>query len=364
MPNSVPTWDDTEQVDSPKWEDTTSPVQNSEPSWDDTQPVEKPSFLQSIVNNLPHSAAQIDAEDAKNLGAGLPPQVFPPYWLGAAAEKIAPSLPEGFAQGAAQGFAGVNKGAAEALSGFTTPTNMALLSAAPAGKVAERLIAGVFLGQEIAGTPAQWEAFKAAPTLSEKAQIATGMGLGYALPGLGFLHAGKGEKPTVATAHEELAPSGDGQGTVGEPIPQTQRATPSVDQDYQGDALRPSPESREAPNNNGQRTPANKRPDADSFLDSGETARPASASEPLSAGEGDPPSGLQYQQSPQPDSTNILEQRKIPELQGKTISDGEERVSIEGNEAVIEKEVAADKAWEEAHNRKSLMEALLNCLQG
>ncbi len=58
----------------------------------------------------------------------------------------------------------------------------------------------------------------------------------------------------------------------------------------------------------------------------------------------------------------LLQARKIPELRGKMIPDGEERVLIEGTEAVIPKERAADAAWGEAHNRKSLLEALRDCL--
>ncbi len=63
--------------------------------------------------------------------------------------------------------------------------------------------------------------------------------------------------------------------------------------------------------------------------------------------------------APVPD---LLQARKIPELKGKMIPDGEERVLIEGTEAVIPKERAADAAWGEAHNRKSLLEAFRDCL--
>ncbi len=63
-----------------------------------------------------------------------------------------------------------------------------------------------------------------------------------------------------------------------------------------------------------------------------------------------------------PKAPDLLQARKIPELKGKMIPDGEERVMIEGTEAVIPKERSADAAWSEAHNRKSLLEALRDCL--
>lgn len=85
----------------------------------------------------------------------------------------------------AQIAAGVTGGMTDAMSGFTSSENLATLPFAPAGKLAQRAIAGTFLGQAISGTPEQWEAFNNAPDLTEKIRIATSMGLGYALPALG-----------------------------------------------------------------------------------------------------------------------------------------------------------------------------------
>lgn len=86
-------------------------------------------------------------------------------------------------------------GVGNVASGATTPENIALLGIAPEGKLAQRLIAGTFLGQSLLGTPEQWQAFKDATTASEKTRIGVEMGLGLALPAAGLAHSFTGARP-------------------------------------------------------------------------------------------------------------------------------------------------------------------------
>lgn len=90
---------------------------------------------------------------------------------------------------------GVLEGVGNVASGATTPENIALLGIAPEGKLAQRLIAGTFLGQSLLGTPEQWQAFKDAPTAAEKTRIGVEMGLGLALPAAGLSHSFTGARP-------------------------------------------------------------------------------------------------------------------------------------------------------------------------
>lgn len=99
---------------------------------------------------------------------------------------------------------GVLRGIGDVVSGASSPENISLLGVAPEGKLAQRLVAGSFLGQSLLGTPEQWQAFKAAPTTAEKTRIATAMGLGVALPAAGLAHAAFREAPK--TLSETLAP--------------------------------------------------------------------------------------------------------------------------------------------------------------
>lgn len=87
---------------------------------------------------------------------------------------------------AAQVAGGISEGVTDAVQSFSSPENVALMPVLPTGGAAGKLVAGVFLGQAIRGTPAQWQQLQEAPALSDKIRIATAMGLGYALPALGL----------------------------------------------------------------------------------------------------------------------------------------------------------------------------------
>lgn len=99
---------------------------------------------------------------------------------------------------------GILEGTGEAIASFSTPESLALLPFGGGGKTAQRVIAGVFEGQAIAGTPEQWEAFNAAETTADKVRIATAMGLGLALPAAAFAHTFK--KPPPPKLAEILDP--------------------------------------------------------------------------------------------------------------------------------------------------------------
>lgn len=107
-------------------------------------------------------------------------------------DPLGPRRPEDAMTGALRGVGNV-------VSGATSPENIALLGLAPEGKIAQRLIAGTFLGQSLLGTPEQWEAFKSASTAAEKTRIGVEMGLGLALPAAGLAHSfkGRGEVPSL-----------------------------------------------------------------------------------------------------------------------------------------------------------------------
>lgn len=117
------------------------------------------------------------------------------------------------------GAKGVLKGASELYSGTTTPQNAAMLAVAPEGKLAQGLIGGIFLGQQLWADPEQWKALQAAKTFDEQISIGTQMLGGHVLPALAIAHAGlsKGapkpepvtlsrpvEQNTVQTATEPL----------------------------------------------------------------------------------------------------------------------------------------------------------------
>lgn len=107
----------------------------------------------------------------------------------------APFLASGINQtkgGLGGALRGLLEGTGDALSSFTTPESLALLPIGGGGKAAQRILAGVFEGQAILGTPEQWEAFKKAETTADKVRIATAMGLGLAIPAAAFAHTFKG----------------------------------------------------------------------------------------------------------------------------------------------------------------------------
>lgn len=167
------------------------------------------------------------------------------------AQQIAkvPFLGSGINQatdGPAGAIRGGLEGTGDVVSGLTTPENLALLGVAPEGKLAQRLIAGVFLGQSLLGTPEQWQALKSAQGSSERTRIATEMGLGLALPATGLAHSFKGEVPkvvepvkTTQEARADILPISPESSVVSEPpqgypdkstIPQERRPSPEYPQ--------------------------------------------------------------------------------------------------------------------------------------
>ena len=115
----------------------------------------------------------------------VPKQLMPAYWMGKEAQWASQFLP-GPLRKAGEIYGGAVTGIGEAGSAFTTPANLGLAATTGGvGRVGQLLISGVFLGQAIKGTPEQWRALQAAPTLAEKANIATQMGVSY-LPAVGI----------------------------------------------------------------------------------------------------------------------------------------------------------------------------------
>ncbi len=70
---------------------------------------------------------------------------------------------------------GATEGAADLVSGLTTPANLALLGTAGVGKVAQRFVALGFSADMLSQVPEQWHAFTAATDPQEKAKQAVGL---------------------------------------------------------------------------------------------------------------------------------------------------------------------------------------------
>ena len=139
-----------------------------------------------------------------------PASVMPVTWYAKGVEALAPHLPQSM-QGAAKGYGAYLEGLGEATAGLFSPANIAVTAASGgAGVVAEKAVAGMFLGQAILGTPTQWRALKDAPTMPEKIKIATGMAASY-LPGLAFAHGFKGgeAEPVARTGGPPRTQTGD-----------------------------------------------------------------------------------------------------------------------------------------------------------
>lgn len=193
-------------------------------------------------------------------------------------EVQTPTLPRPVAEGIARGLAGpasllipsqgdsipakALEGVTNTVQGASSPENIALLGLAPEGKLAQRLIAGTFLGQSLLGTPEQWQAFKDAPTAAEKTRIGVEMGLGLALPAAGLAHSFKGEVPKPSeTSLPDLtyrSPDRTSQGLESSsdlPSPETQTAQQiprtnvertGVESTSESSPLRPQPETSTA----------------------------------------------------------------------------------------------------------------------
>lgn len=143
-------------------------------------------------------------------------------------------LPKTGVQGAIRG---VVEGAGDALSSFSTPESLGLLGIAPEGKLAQRVIAGVFLGQAIQGTPEQWRAFNETQNLADKIRIATSMGLGYGLPLIAGAHTFKGEEPPSPTVRRWPDRQVDAAKSETQPVPES--PVPSVDNRTQSETVAP-----------------------------------------------------------------------------------------------------------------------------
>ena len=76
----------------------------------------------------------------------------------------------------------------EFISGMSSPENLAILATGGLGRTGVKLIAGAFLGQQLLGTPEQWDALQKAPNIYEKTKIGSAMVGGLLLPTLGLLH--------------------------------------------------------------------------------------------------------------------------------------------------------------------------------
>lgn len=124
--------------------------------------------------------------------------------------------------GLAGALRGILEGTGDALSSFTTPESLALLPIGGGGKAAQRVLAGVFEGQAILGTPEQWDALKKAETTADKVRIATAMGLGLAIPAAAFAHTFKGKGIEMTPELSEA-----GSKAAGEP-PATIETQPTV----------------------------------------------------------------------------------------------------------------------------------------
>jgi thioredoxin reductase len=126
-----------------------------------------------------------------------PKELFPAYWASKEVQFLNQFLPEKY-QTPGKVLSGAEEGVAEAASSFTTPGNLGLAAlSGGVGPTAGKMISGVFLGQAIWGTPEQWRALQAAPTLEEKTRIATAMAASY-LPALAFWPKGKTGAPAAA----------------------------------------------------------------------------------------------------------------------------------------------------------------------
>lgn len=157
------------------------------------------------------------------------------------------------------GAKGVLRGASELYSGATTPQNAAMLAIAPEGKLAQGLIGGIFLGQQLWADPEQWKALQGAKTFDEQVSIGTQMLGGHVLPALAIAHAGlsKGapkpesatlSRPTQENALQEVYKSPETTTGDTNAIPNQETAT------IYGDVLNQQGESqiaREVPNTQG-----------------------------------------------------------------------------------------------------------------
>lgn len=156
----------------------------------------EPALTKRISDAYGVDPALAQTSDARFLGGRtnlIPVQALPAHWVGLGEQALGARIggPVGQAIGAAGGMA---EGTANVTSGVTSAENLAMLPLIPEG-IGGKLVAGVFLGKQIAATPEQWKQLQAAPTTAEKARLVTEMGLGYALPAMAFAHGGgaKGE---------------------------------------------------------------------------------------------------------------------------------------------------------------------------
>lgn len=144
------------------------------------------------------------------------------------------------------GAKGVLKGASELYSGATTPQNAAMLAIAPEGKLAQGLIGGIFLGQQLWADPEQWKALQAAKTLDEQVAIGTQMLGGHVLPALAIVHASlskgapKPEPATLSRPAEQNAVQTATEPAKGEPNAIQNQETAAI----HGDVLNPQRESQ------------------------------------------------------------------------------------------------------------------------
>jgi hypothetical protein len=144
----------------------------------------------------------------------IPAEAFPAYWVGKGERALGEKI--GGKTGATLQFlGGSSQGVGEATAGFTTPSNIGLLAAAPflpegaIGKVLGTALGGAFEAQQIIHDPEQFKQLKQAwdsGDYGEVARLGSQMFVGHALPVLAPLHAATKGEP-VPKAGEALVES-------------------------------------------------------------------------------------------------------------------------------------------------------------
>lgn len=141
-------------------------------------------------------------QSAISAGLALNPATQIPYLV---ARELAPNVTQG-----------IEQGAGEAASGFTSVQNLPWLASAAvmpegvAGKVAQTGIAAYFEAQAIRQTPQLWQAYQDSQDPTEKSKLLTQMGVQLGMPAAMMAHVVSGEASPVAQRlpSESEAPSG------------------------------------------------------------------------------------------------------------------------------------------------------------
>lgn len=98
---------------------------------------------------------------------------------------------------------GITEGGADAIAGFTSPANAAILPFAAEGAAA-KILGGVFAGQAATQLPAEWKAFGEATDPGEKTRIAVGALASLGIPALAFAHSSAGHQVDLEQVHSAI----------------------------------------------------------------------------------------------------------------------------------------------------------------